>query len=68
MPASPATGCTLTAWVTDTVSSTEIAEALRVVCVGVTRAPRLLGLAIPATDQHRVLAFLHRHSIPTEPR
>jgi len=60
MPASPATGCTLTAWVTGTVSSTKIAEALRVVCVGVTRAPRLLGLAIPATGSRAACVALSR--------
>ena len=34
------------------------------VYVGVTRARRLLGLAIPASDRERVLAFLHRHGRP----
>jgi hypothetical protein len=41
---------------------------LRVAYVGITRARQLLGLAIPATDQERVLAFLQHHAIPTEMR
>ncbi len=57
---------TSTAWLADTSLDSEIAEALRVVYVGVTRARRLLGLAIPPSDAQRVLAFLRRHAIPTE--
>ena len=68
MPAGAATDRTLTAWLSGADPEPEIAEALRVAYVGVTRARRLLGLAIPASDQERVLAFLHRHGIPTELR
>ena len=59
---------TSTAWLAGTSPDSEIAEALRVVYVGVTRARRLLGLAIPPSDAQRVLAFLRRHAIPTELR
>jgi hypothetical protein len=39
-----------------------------VVYVAVTRARRLLGLALPAADRDRVLAHLHRLGVPTELR
>jgi DNA helicase II / ATP-dependent DNA helicase PcrA len=56
---------TSTAWLAGTSPDSEIAEALRVMYVGVTCARRLLGLAIAPSDAQRVLAFLHRHAIPT---
>ena len=68
IPAGSVTDRTLTAWLNGAVPGPDIAEALRVAYVGVTRARRLLGLAIPSSDQERVLAFLHRHGILTEPR
>lgn len=68
IPAGPVTDLTLTAWLNDAASDPDTAEALRVAYVGVTRARRLLGLAIPSSDQERVLGFLHRHGILTEPR
>lgn len=46
MPTSSVTDRTLTAWLTDTASDVEVTEALRVLYVGVTRAQRLLGLAV----------------------
>jgi ATP-dependent exoDNAse (exonuclease V) beta subunit len=58
----------LTAWLTDTASDADVTEALRVLYVGITRAQRLLGLAVPTTHQERVLAHLHGHTIPTELR
>jgi DNA helicase-2/ATP-dependent DNA helicase PcrA len=66
--ANEATARTIVAWLTGADPEPEIAEALRVAYVGVTRARRLLGLAIPASDQERVLAFLHHYAIPTELR
>jgi DNA helicase II / ATP-dependent DNA helicase PcrA len=68
IPTNEATACTVTAWMTGMDPEPEIAEALRVAYVGITRAGRLLGLAIPASDEERVLAFLHHHAIPTELR
>ncbi len=68
MPASSVSGHTLTAWLTGMAADAEVAEALRVLYVGVTRARRLLGLAVPASDRDRLLAHLHRHTIPTELR
>jgi DNA helicase II / ATP-dependent DNA helicase PcrA len=68
LPGSPVTDRTLTAWLTDTIPGPEVAEALRVLYVGVTRARRLLGLAVPALDRQRLLAHLHHHAIPAEPR
>jgi hypothetical protein len=59
---------TSTAWLAGSSPDSETAEALRVVYVGVTRARRLLGLAIPPCDDQRVLAFLRRRAILTEPR
>lgn len=68
IPAGPGTDRALTAWLAGSASDPEVAEALRVVYVAVTRARRLLGLAVPASDQERLLAHLHRHAIPTELR
>ncbi len=59
---------TLTAWLAGSASDPNVAEALRVVYVAVTRARRLLGLAVPASDRERLLAHLHRLPIPTELR
>ncbi len=68
MPAGSVTDRTLTAWLAGSASDPEVAEALRVVYVAVTRARRLLGLAVPASDRERLLAHLHRHTISTELR
>ena len=68
MPASSVTDRTLSAWLTGRISDPEVAEALRVMYVGVTRARRLLGLAVPASDRERFLAYFHRRTIPTELR
>ena len=68
MPAHSATDSTLTAWLGGTGTDPEVAETLRVIYVGVTRARRLLGLAVPPPDRERLLNHLHRHSIPTELR
>lgn len=38
------------------------------VYVAVTRARRVLGLTVPASDRERLLAHPHRHTIPTELR
>jgi hypothetical protein len=67
-PTSQVTDPTLTAWLTGTAPDPEVAEALRVIYVGVTRARLLLGLAVPASDQVRLVAHLDRHGIPTELR
>jgi DNA helicase-2/ATP-dependent DNA helicase PcrA len=68
MRSSPVTERTLTAWLTGAISDREVTEALRVIYVGVTRARRLLGLAVPTSDRERLLAHLHRHTIPAELR
>jgi hypothetical protein len=68
IPAGSATDRTLTAWLTGTVTDAEVTEALRVLYVGITRARRLLGLAVPTSHQEQVLAHLRRHTIPTELR
>lgn len=68
IPPGSVTDRTLTAWLAGSASEPEVAEALRVMYVAVTRARRLLGLAVPASDQERLLAHLHRHTIPTELR
>jgi UvrD/REP helicase N-terminal domain len=68
IPANSSTDSTLTAWLTGTATDPEVAEALRVLYVGVTRARRLLGLAVPPSDRERLLNHLHRHSVPTELR
>jgi ATP-dependent DNA helicase UvrD/PcrA len=68
IPPGTGTDRAMAAWLSGTVRDPEIAEALRVLYVGVTRARHLLGLAIPHTDQDRLLAHLHRHSIRTELR
>jgi superfamily I DNA/RNA helicase len=68
MPAGPATDRTLTAWLASSTSDPEVTEALRVVYVAVTRAQRLLGLAVPPSGLERLLGHLHRHTIPTELR
>jgi len=64
----PTTVGTLTAWLAGTVPNAEVAEALRVVYVAVTRARRLLGIAVPAADRERVVTHLHRVGVPTELR
>ncbi len=58
----------LSAWLSGAVPDAEIAEALRVAYVGVTRAQRLLGLAAPAPYRDRISAFLRHHGVPTELR
>jgi superfamily I DNA/RNA helicase len=68
VPPGTASDHTMTAWVTGTVPNLEVAEALRVLYVGVTRARHLLGLAVPHTDRDRLIANLHRHGIRTELR
>lgn len=68
VPASAVTDSSITAWLTGTGSAPEVAEGLRVLYVGVTRARRLLGLAVPAPHQERLLDYLRRHAIPTELR
>jgi len=68
MPAGSVTDRTLTAWLAGSASDPEVAEALRVVYVAVTRAQRLLGLAVPPSDRERLLGHLHCHTIPTELR
>jgi DNA helicase-2/ATP-dependent DNA helicase PcrA len=68
MPASPVSDRTMTAWLTGTAPDPEVAEALRVIYVGVTRARRLLGLAVPASYREQLVTYLHRHVIPTELR
>lgn len=59
---------TMTAWVTGTVPNQEVAESLRVLYVGVTRARHLLGLAVPHTDRDRLLAHLDGYGVRTELR
>jgi len=68
MPASAVTDRTLTAWLAGTASEPEVVEALRVVYVGVTRARRLLGLAVPASHREPLLAAFRRLGIPAELR
>jgi DNA helicase II / ATP-dependent DNA helicase PcrA len=68
MAASSVTDRTLSAWLTGGICDPEVAEALRVMYVGVTRARRLLGLAVPASDRERLLAYFQRRTIPTELR
>ena len=58
----------LSAWLSGAAPDAEIAEALRVAYVGVTRARRLLGLAAPTPYRDRISAFLRRHGVPTELR
>jgi DNA helicase II / ATP-dependent DNA helicase PcrA len=58
----------ITAWLSGTAHEEEVAEALRVLYVGATRARHLLGLAVPHTYQDRLLAHLHRHTIRTQLR
>jgi len=68
MPARADTNATITAWLSGTTTDPDVAEALRVIYVAITRARRLVGLAVPAADRDRVLAHLHQHGVGTELR
>lgn len=68
MPPNAFTDRTMTAWLTGNASEPEVIEALRVIYVGVTRARKLLGLAVPDSHEGALLEVFHRHSIPTELR
>lgn len=68
MPANAVTDRTMTAWLAGTASEPEVVEALRVVYVGVTRARRLLGLAIPNLHTQPLLASFRQLGIPAELR
>jgi hypothetical protein len=68
MPGGTDTDATISSWLSGTAVDPDVAEALRVIYVATTRVRRLLGIAIPATDQDRVLAHLHLHDVITELR
>lgn len=68
MPPSQSTDRTLMTWQTGQALNSEDAEAIRVVYVAVTRARRLLALAVPAAHVDQLRSHLERHEVPTELR
>jgi DNA helicase-2/ATP-dependent DNA helicase PcrA len=68
MPSGATTDRTLTAWLTGSAPDHDAAEALRVAYVAVTRARRLLGIAVPSSYHERLLDLLRHHGISAELR
>lgn len=64
LPTGPETDRALSAWLTDPAATADAAEALRVLYVGLTRARRLLGIAVPELHRCALQTQLQSRCIP----